>query len=570
MSHPPSGSPHTSTSHGPPSLAFPREQAGSSLAEYDALADLFLGEGGPALASTRPGVPEAVVKPPVGAAVASSPTAHATAAPALKLAGEQSSPPRAAPPPRPSHGPSNQRPPSHPTRRPDGFEAIALGHLPVMASAWAMQYVRSVAAERQQPVAVLRVGAGRVSLELVGEASIASAESFEKLAEASRAAARLTDLWLLRVDEPNETLLGEIEGVRAITLLTGADEVAVASCYRAIKGYLDLGLIARDDDEGAGLTLRLAIMGATPERAADAAGRIRRAASTYLGCSVQSVICAPKIAPSTARTLFRQDSEQPIKDVVAAVIAAWDAPETTAAPAETAAPVNIAAPSITPMIVIAPPASAAAAPDALDDLITAAEFAQRVAPSAPERLIPERLIEQAPAPEQPGVQPAERPTDRQADRPTERPADRPTERPSERLIEPAGSHSRIGPRAGIENSPAPLCSHIPGLTPLNIRCPFAPGAELACGSDGTLHILGHAGSDMPRVIELLVAAASWADVHAEILRQIRPSLRAGQTRTVLHVMTERPKEVRPLIDSDIRLHALVRGPSGVMGLADLN
>jgi hypothetical protein len=493
------------------------------MAEYDALADLFLGEGGPAIASASvpaPALRTLKLTPPEPSSSGPAPVASGRAARAIGSLGD---------------GPRVVEPPT-------GFEAVALGHLPVMASAWAMQYARSVATTRSVPVAMLRVGGGKVSLELIGQDAPGGDGPADTLADAVRRAVGVAGAWLLRVDEPSETELSDVPGVSGITLLTGADEVAIVNSYRAIKGYMEIGLIGRAGDEDAPkVVLRLAVMGSPEDRAKDAANRIRKAAATYLGCAIESVICSPKISPVATHTLFRGEAEAGVREVVAGVIEAWGMPRdvTPADVAETA----VIAPSPAP----APPGEAEDA-DAIADIVVASIIEEADVPAA----LPEPEI----------AVPAVR-------------SEPPAVRTQDVILPVESSGSRIGPRTsptGAGNTAQQLVAHLAGLSSLNIRCPFAPGAELACAFDGTLHVIGMAGlsGDAPRVVEALLAAASWADLHAEVLRQIRPGLRAGQGKTVLHLLTERAKDVRPLIDSEIRLHAIVRGPGGTSTIADLN
>ncbi len=529
-------------------LTLTRDAAGT-MAEYDALADLFLGEGGPAIAAT----PAPVATPAMRT---------------LKLTGSDAPAPKAAPVRAPKVE-NNSSTPVKPVDPPSGFEAVALGHLPVMASAWAMQYARSLATEKQIAVAMLRVGGGKVSLELIGDHTSTDSTHAASLEQAVGRALRVAGAWLLRVDEPTETELADIPGVSAITLLTGADEVAIVNSYRAIKGYLELGLIGREgEDEEPRMSLRLAVMGSPEDRAKEAAARIRKAATTYLGCAVESVICSPKISPVATRTLFRSETERTVREIVAGVIAAWASipgvTQTPLASSETPAasvismPVGLAsdlpANEITSKLPSSSDALADIIPDGLEGLPVSEAPASELTPD--ERSIAERVIaERHPMPEPRAAAP---------------------------MLEPLpieSSGSRIGPRTSpagsaghVQHLTQHLAQHLAGLCALNIKCPFAPAAELACACDGTLHIIGLAGlaGDAARVVESLLAAASWAEVHVEILRQIHPGLRAGQGKTVLHLLADRAKDVRPLIDSDIRLHAIVRGPGGSSTVADLN
>jgi hypothetical protein len=127
------------------------EQNGSVDA-YDALADLFLGESGH-------GTPE-------------------------RAGGEQQTmtPPRRTP-----------------------VELLMLGHLPVLGSAWAMQYARQASSDVAAPVAMLRLRGGEISLEVVGGPE-REVEPTPSLQAAIEAAAPLVRRWIVRVDDMAEPL----------------------------------------------------------------------------------------------------------------------------------------------------------------------------------------------------------------------------------------------------------------------------------------------------------------------------------------------------------------------------
>src|SRR5262249_33903539 len=147
--------------------------------DYDALADLFLGENGAARPAASSGASEA------------------------------SSPAR----PAPAAGPL--------------VEGLILGHLPVLASAWVQQYARQLAMDHNGPVAPLRLRAGEASLEVIGSRLKEDCHQKPGLELALAEAAAHAVAWLLRVDETTEPRLPELPGFSAITLLTGADEAAV-------------------------------------------------------------------------------------------------------------------------------------------------------------------------------------------------------------------------------------------------------------------------------------------------------------------------------------------------------
>jgi hypothetical protein len=172
-------------------------------------------------------------------------------------------------------------------------EGLILGHLPVMASAWVMQYARSLAGPTGS-VAMLRVRGGEVALELIG--GNPSAEESPDLATAIAAAAPAARAWLVQVEESAERVLAATPGVDVLTLLTGADEAAIVSAYQALKDMLA---------PGGGPEVRLAIMGAAPEKGAQSAERIARTAGSFLGRRISVVACVSKIAPGRAFTVYR-------------------------------------------------------------------------------------------------------------------------------------------------------------------------------------------------------------------------------------------------------------------------
>jgi hypothetical protein len=72
------------------------------------------------------------------------------------------------------------------------IEGLILGHLPVLASAWATQYARHLAATMNVPVALLRLRAGEGALDVFGpSATEGAAETLEEAARSAAATARV-------------------------------------------------------------------------------------------------------------------------------------------------------------------------------------------------------------------------------------------------------------------------------------------------------------------------------------------------------------------------------------------
>ncbi len=243
-------------------------EAGQS--EHDALADLFLSE-------TRP---------------------------VLKLAGE--------PPPPPAPRPVQAR-----------IEGLVLGHLPVLAAAWVVQYAKHAADESNQTIGLVRVQGGQVWVDLVqprgatprNSSRIGVAESATDLRGAIAVAAREAGRWLVRVDEINEPELLTTPGVGAVTLLTGADMPAIVASYRTIKNLCGEEPVAMD----AVSRVRLAIMGADDAAAAEAEARIAKASRTFLGGAIACAARVGKIAPSSTRVVYRGQGAPTLAELVSLI-----------------------------------------------------------------------------------------------------------------------------------------------------------------------------------------------------------------------------------------------------------
>jgi len=252
--------------------------------EFDALADLFLGEDD---------------------------------APALRLTSEPSPPPIATAP-----APAPPKAPSHAASGEHVVEALILGHLPVLAGAWAAQHARCLADESARPVALARFTSSTASLQLMGPRdALDDTEDSETLDDAAQRVASCAPAWCLRVEAPSELDLAASERVTRVTLLSGADEAAVVAAYRTLKGICELSA----DDAGPALAVR--IMGADDETAAEAEEKIRRVAKAFLDRELEFLPPSKQIHAGTGRTLFRGDHETGYDEFLAGLPAGAPASE---------------------------------------------------------------------------------------------------------------------------------------------------------------------------------------------------------------------------------------------------
>lgn len=431
---------------------------------YDALTDLFLGEGAMA---------------PVKAEGAGAPKANV---------------------------PEQARPAAT-------IEGLILGHLPVLASAWVGQYARHLATTTGRSVALLRLKAGSAILEVVGAPRSADEHAGVDVAfgEALSEAAELATAWVIGVDPTNEPGLAELHrdgAVDTITVLTGADEAAVVACYRTIKSLLAHAEADEDEVEQAGgSSVQLAVMGAAPEKADEASAKIAKAAATFLGHAPRVVACVSKIGSLPARTLYRGPEERSVKELIAHIRAASAGRVGRPLMVAKGSPQGPAPYSVTP--VVQPPAAAP----------TVVASTPAPIPVAPPRAVAEPIVA-----------------------------------------------SRIGVQAG--GTGEGFVAMIGGVRGLPVRCPHAPGVEVGLAGDGGVHLVHGPEADAAVAVGRLVVAAAWVNTNAGLLSMAVSGMNA-QARPSMHVVGESAAALRPLMDSDVRLHLLVRTPNGNV-LAPLN
>ena len=259
----------------PPVDAMP----GRSAPDYDALADLFLGDE-----------PDA---------------------PALRLTEEH---------PTDDHTPPHADAPAAVSAMSaeTAVEALVLGHLPVLAGAWAAQHARSLAEETGEPVALLRLSSDTATLQLLGVRAEPGLE-FESFAEAARHARTLCRRWVLRVDATDELDLAGSDAVTSLSLLSGADDAAVVAAYRTLKGLDDVL-----PEDAPALAVRL--MGASPADAETAAEKIHRVTRAFLDREIAFLPPTPQINAGSGTTLYRGGSDGDLAAALAIITAPADEP----------------------------------------------------------------------------------------------------------------------------------------------------------------------------------------------------------------------------------------------------
>lgn len=401
--------------------------------------------------------------------------------------------------------------PSLRLRHPSVIEIALVGHLPVRAGLWLAQYAQHVAAS-EGPASVLRIEGDSTSLELAcARHAVNEPERSSDLAAMIASCASSVRRWIIAPGEANPVESCLHEGVDQVTLLTGADEAAIVFAYRRLK-ELHAASIASDRPLPA---LGLAVIGAEPARAREAAARLERTAARHLNLRLALVAVMPKIEVLEHRRhrAYRTPSGHPLETLLH-----WidTASETVSA--------NVAPPRRE-----MPPDPAASPDQHRTTVETIDEFdIEREASEAP-------IIETIRL----------RPRLRSAV--VEVPSEK-SESPPALVVEPI----LAAPVEAMNADRDSLASFIAGLKPLGLPCPISAVVELATAEDGAVHLVADEAG-LPEFERV----AAWARRHAALLGMAFPNRLIDPAGVVVrHLVSESPSRLTPYLESDLRLHII--------------
>lgn len=363
-------------------------------------------------------------------------------------------------------------------------EQIVVGHLPVSPWAWVRQYARQMAEASGRGAALVRVERGRVTIESAGVAEVRGEGTLEGTI---RSLASRVGAWLVSVPDGAGLI-----GADAVTVLTGADEASVVGSYRALRD-----LVASD---GA-VAVRMAIMGASAERAGEASSRLARAAEAFLGRPISLAAIVQRISGTTPGAVVYEGSA-------------------TGDPGEEAR-----------------------------RIVGLVRTTSRVEPR------------HGPASEPRGGWIGEGDEDRASAVAKYAAAMRHVREAVSEQVEPrmeskvASEPEKPGARTG-DGSVAALL----GLTVVPIRCPVSPMVDIAVDSAGEVHLAVLAGEAGDRAVVDVLAAADWARANAGVLAMALRSvgIAADPQRATMHVVTERAGDARRLEVGGVRTHLAIR------------
>lgn len=243
----------------PPASNAPRDR---SVTDYDALADLFLGDAPPAPASA-PSVSAPIVEP---GSAERGPRATASAS------------------------------------APEPPELLVAGHLPVLSGAWVVQYASRLARQTGRPVALAQLGAERTTVQILwSRTPEARPDQTHDLRLAVRAANKARARWLIATDDISVIDLLAEPRLTGACLLTAPNEAATVAAYQTLKSIAaELARCEREHD----FALRLALAGAGEDDARRVRDRIGRASSVFMGRRIELAASIERIGPTIATPLF--------------------------------------------------------------------------------------------------------------------------------------------------------------------------------------------------------------------------------------------------------------------------
>ena len=441
-------------------------------------------------------------------------------------------------------------------------EVIVLGHLPMRAGLWIDPCAGAIARETG-PTAFLRVDHDEPELSLWSLRSGTTPDftGIDDLHDAVRLAGESTNRWILRVHSAVAPIAIMRIRPKRLTILTGADQMAVVEAYAMLKACAECVRKASLPVPQFGC-----VFAGVSEPVADSARtRLCLTAKRKLDLDLDVRCVVPRLGADRAdvRKTFGQHAMPGLNELAELLRTTNDgspgAPTTPPPAAVTPLHVRhddtVGAPEVEVLT------NTRTAPTA-SNVPTETTATDEAPGRQPMRLVgaPVRLPRVPATPSSSteyGVSVmADRPTT-DADIRHDRDA---TTQTSSRTAVHATNSSATRPVMNGTNGTADapldvvseLAAHLPGLAPIAHRCPMHPAIELACDDVGRLHLVAR-----DRDVRELTPAMTWARQHASLLAAAaRPARIDPAAAPVGHVVTADPRGVRDLQQSDVRLHLL--------------
>ncbi len=372
------------------------------------------------------------------------------------------------------------------------IELIVLGHLPVRATLWARQYACGVAKSNEEVVALVRAASGSTAIDLITGREPERAMGCADIESALGVIDERADRVVVRVDERLEPELLDRPEVSTITILTGADEAAIVASYRLVK-TVDATLNDRYEDVDDAPQLRIAVMGSPKDQAEDARYKLQNAVESFLQRDVEIVIGSGRIDATGTTNIFRDTRSHHAGDMIDGLVAL--AHETEIREEQTRRE---------------PPVIESRAVD-IEDV----------------------------TPKSATIKPATKPK-----------ADAGTNPDSKQA--PQAPQFRDG-----------LCALLDGIRPIETRCPKAQGVEMGMDEDGRLQLIACDADCHAALERLYTAQSWAREHFGLLLRaepglQFPSADPRDDSDAVMHLISHEPAALRGIYDTPVRMYALAR------------
>lgn len=365
--------------------------------------------------------------------------------------------------------------------RPLVREVLLLGHLPVRANPWVAQYARLCAEREGVPVALIRMGAGQMGIDLYGmDPDFRECQAESTSEDAIERVARMASHVILQVSDEDDVTLATCDAADRVTVLTAANDAAVVSVYRTAKRLA--GLVGE---------IGVAVMGESETRARAAVAKLAQASRAFLDLEIVERGIIDRMGPTGGAMVFLGECESSHEEIAVRL-------------AELREPDGCAAEIGEPIVRAAPEPEAPVFIGEIEPRTVTREAEQHAAVDAGEARVDRQQVSSAP-----------------------------------RAVEDA---------RGVAMTAM-------GLTPIGASCPDDEGVTLARDEDGAVHLL--VADEGRRGMERLASVRAWAGKHARLLCAIDPKIETGEPM-VLHLLTARPRDVRHLLECEVKIHALRR------------
>ena len=183
------------------------------------------------------------------------------------------------------------------------IDLLLLGNLPVRASVWPPEYARTLASQAGKPIALITVDDSTICLDMFGCPPIGITSKPNTIETAIDAVRRIASRIVVVLPQGDLTEQLTATNPDELTLLTGANSTAIVGAYQLLKGAA-----AAQNDLQSTTNVRVAFAGESPDAAAAACEKLCQTVQSQLNVSLELAAILPKVTASSSMNLYRGSS----------------------------------------------------------------------------------------------------------------------------------------------------------------------------------------------------------------------------------------------------------------------